>query len=103
MSTLNNTQAKIIGERLGISWADVNLKEFQIGINIEFEHGSRYAETNVTNDDPMMTGKITWAHLKEIPDYYTRLSKMEKEGEAYWEEQRKLTKSLLVDSSGVDN
>jgi hypothetical protein len=34
-----------------------------------------------------MAGKIAWAHLKEIRDYYTRLEKMEEEGEAYWASQ----------------
>lgn len=61
--------------QLGIK--DIDPKQFLIGINIELEHGSKYPECNVTNDDPQMTAKITWAHLKEIPDYYTRLSKME--------------------------
>ena len=73
-----------------------------MGINIEFEHGTRYAETNITNDDPMITGKIAWAHLKEIPDYYTRLSKMEEEGEAFWDEQRALGKSLFTDSADLN-
>ena len=56
-----------------------NLEEFRMGLAVELEHGSADPETNVTNDDEVMTAKITWAHLKEIPDYYTRLLKMEKE------------------------
>lgn len=80
-------EAKQIGEDLGIDWQEVQLAEFVIGVNVELEHGSRYPETNVTNDDPQMTGKIAWAHLKEFPDYYTRLEKMEKEAEDYWESQ----------------
>ena len=55
------------------------------GLEVEFEHGSSDPETNVTNDDPVLTGKIAWAHLKEIPDYYDRLEEMEDEAEAYWE------------------
>jgi hypothetical protein len=50
-------------------------------VAVELEHGSHDSETNVTNDDLVMTGKIAWAHLKEIPDYYTRLAKMESEAE----------------------
>ena len=46
-------------------------------MNVELEHGSRDPETNVTNDDPVITGKIAWAHLKELPDYYERLEAME--------------------------
>jgi len=52
-----------------------------MGLGVELEHGIHDAETNVTNDDETTTGKIAWAHLKEIPDYYTRLDKMEKEAE----------------------
>lgn len=48
------------------------------------EHGTRYPETNVTNNDVKLTGKIAWAHLKEFPDYYTRLEKLEKEPSEYW-------------------
>ena len=96
MSTLNQKQAKKIGKQLGINWSDIDLDEFTLGINIEFEHGTRYSDTNVTDDDPYLTGKIAWAHLIEIPDYYTRLNKMEKEAKAYWNEQRLLTENLFT-------
>jgi Protein of unknown function (DUF5661) len=49
------------------------------GLTIEQEHGAHDPETDVTHDDEQMTAKIAWAHLKEIPDYYTRLAKMEAE------------------------
>jgi Protein of unknown function (DUF5661) len=66
---------------LGIAWARVpfRLEEFCAGMNVELEHGRRDPETNVTGDNPVMTGKIALAHLREIPDYYTRLAKMEAE------------------------
>ena len=85
MEKINSTDAKQIGDDLGIDWNEVNLEEFTQGLNVELEHGTRYPETNVTNNDRAMTGKIAWAHLKEFPDYYTRLEKMEKEAEAFWE------------------
>ncbi len=78
-------EAEEIGQKLGIAWNKFNVDQFQRGMNVELEHGLRDPETNVTNDDPLLTGKIAWAHLKEIPDYYDRLEKMEKEGEKYWE------------------
>ena len=53
-----------------------------VDANVELEHGSRSPETNVTNDDPVTTGKIALAHLREIPDYYTRLAEMERAAEA---------------------
>ena len=77
-------QAKEIGTRLGIEWKEVNLEEFRRGLAVELEHGMHDPQTNVTNDDLDLTGKIAWAHLKEIPDYYTRLDRMEAEAEAYW-------------------
>lgn len=84
MKKISKIEAKQIGDALRIDWNEVSLDEFAIGINVELEHGTRYTETNVTNDDPLITGKIAWAHLKEFPDYYTRLEKMEKEAELFW-------------------
>ena len=84
MNSIDIKEAKTIGTNLGIKWEEISLEEFTMGFNVEFEHGTRCPETNVTNDDKIITGKIAWAHLKEFPDYYTRLKKMEKEAEAYW-------------------
>lgn len=72
-------EAKKIGDAIGIDWDKYDLEEFRMGLAIELEHGVHDLETNVTNDDEIMTAKIALAHLKEIPDYYTRLDKMEKE------------------------
>ena len=87
MKKLDENDAKEIGAELGINWDKVSLAEFIIGLNVELEHGTRYPETNVTNNDPILTGKIAWAHLKEFPDYYSRLEKLEKEAEEYWKTQ----------------
>lgn len=78
-------EAEQIGEQLGIDWSKFDVEQFRMGMDVELEHGTVDSNTNVTNDDPLATGKIALAHLNEIPDYYTRLEKMEKEGEAYWE------------------
>ena len=78
------TEAKQIGDALGIDWRAFGVEQFQIGLEVELEHGARDAQTNVTNDDALVTGKIALAHLKEFPDYYTRLSAMEKEADEYW-------------------
>lgn len=74
-------EAKGVGETLGIKWDKFDVEQFRMGMDVELEHGLRDPETNVTNDDPIMTGKIALAHLNEFPDYYTRLAKMEKEAE----------------------
>jgi hypothetical protein len=41
-------------------------------------------ETDVTANDPLLTGKIAWALLKEFPDYYIRVKLMEEEADAHW-------------------
>jgi len=78
-------EAKKIGEVLGIDWSKFDVEQFRMGLDVELEHGLRDPHTNVSNDDPIMTGKIALAHLNEFSDYYTRLEKMEKEAEKYWE------------------
>jgi len=77
-------EAKRIGEALGIDWSAFGVEQFQMGLEVELEHGTRDAQTNVSNDDALITGKIALAHLKEFPDYYTRLSAMEREADLYW-------------------
>lgn len=77
-------EAKQIGDAIGIDWSEFDVEEFRTGLDVELEHGARDPQTNVTNNDPLLTGKIAWAHLKEFPDYYTRLSAMEKEADDYW-------------------
>jgi len=75
-------EAKRIGVELGVGWSEFDVEQFRMGMDVELEHGSVDPKTNVTNDDPLLTGKIALAHLNEFPDYYTRLDKMEKEAEA---------------------
>ncbi|MCJ7769919.1 MAG: hypothetical protein MUO92_05580, partial [Dehalococcoidales bacterium] len=74
-------EAKKIGEELGIDWGEYNVEQYRMGLYVELEHGLVDPDTNVTNDDPIMTGKIALAHLNEFPDYYTRLDIMEEEAE----------------------
>jgi hypothetical protein len=77
-------EATSIGTTIGIDWATspFDVEQFRIGLEVELEHGAHDPETNVTGDEPILTGKIAWAHLKELPDYYTRLVEMEREAEA---------------------
>jgi hypothetical protein len=90
MKKLTSRDAKEIGDDLGINWDEVKLDEFTSGVNVEFEHGTKYPETNVTKNNKKMTGKITWAHLKEFPDYYTRLKKLEKAAGEYWKRKGRI-------------
>ena len=80
-------QAKEIGQNLGITWDKFDVEQFKRGMDVELEHGTVDSNTNVTDDDPLITGKIALAHLNEFPDYYTRLDKMEEEAESYWEKK----------------
>lgn len=73
--------ARRIGTEIGIDWetSPFSVGQYLLGLEVELEHGARDPETDVTKDDPTITGKIAWAHLKELPDYYTRLAEMETE------------------------
>jgi Protein of unknown function (DUF5661) len=75
-------EARSIGTQLKVDWSQIDLEQFRRGLEIELEHGTIDQETNVTGDDSLLTGKIAWAHLKEIKDYYTRLDQLEAEAES---------------------
>ena len=77
-------QAKEVGDKLGVDWSVLDLEQFRMGMDVELEHGTISPSTNVTNDDPIMTGKIALAHMNEFADYYERLEKMEKEADEFW-------------------
>ena len=74
-------EARQIGEQIGINWAAApfDVDQFRRGLDVELEHGLREPTTNVTGDDPLVTGKIALAHLNEFADYYTRLERIEEE------------------------
>ena len=78
-TTFSLDEAAAIATTLGIDFATVpfTLEEYRAGLDVELEHGRRDPDTNVTGDDPIATGKIALAHLRELPDYYTRLARME--------------------------
>lgn len=80
-------EAEKIGEELRVDWSKFDVEQLRMGMDVELEHGLVDPQTNVTDDDPLMTGKIALAHLNEFPDYYTRLKKMEDEAEEYWEKK----------------
>ncbi len=80
-TTTESAMAMAVGRAIGIDFKKIDLEQFRQGLAVELEHGFRDPETNVTNNDLFLTGKIAWAHLKELPDYYSRLKKMETEAE----------------------
>lgn len=88
----SESEALKIANKLKINFAKVkfNLLDFTKGMNVELEHGKINKKTNITNDNPLLTGKITLAHLNEFPDYYKRLEKLEDDASKFWENKSKL-------------
>ena len=74
-------EAKIIQELVGGEALEISVEDFQRGLEIELEHGIGFSDANVTNNHPLLTGKIVLAHLKESLDYYPRLEVAELEGD----------------------
>jgi len=74
-------QARAIATKLGIDFKALgcDLEQFRLGLGVELEHGPRNPESDVSGDDPLVTGRIALAHLTEFPDYYTRLAVLERE------------------------
>jgi hypothetical protein len=83
-------EAKIIREHVGGEALEITVEEFQRGLEVELEHGVQFQDSNVTNNHPLLTGKIVLAHLKETLDYYNRLEVAELEGD--------VLKALLSDN-----
>ena len=86
MTERKSFTAEESGIEIGIDWASspFDVAEFRSGMDVELEHGLHDSQTNVTGDDPHVTGKIARAHLNEFPDYYTRLARMEEEAKRDW-------------------
>ena len=81
-------EARRVGDEIGVDWNRFDLEQFRAGMDVEYEHGKRDPQTDVTGDDPVVTGKIALAHMKEFPDYYDRLQRMEQEAEQDWARRR---------------
>ena len=73
-------QAIAVAEEIGLDFGGEAFgpEDFRAGMEVELEHGRRDPRTDVTHDDPLITGKIAWAHLLEMPDYYHRLEELER-------------------------
>jgi hypothetical protein len=80
-------EARRVGDAIGVDWERFDLEQFRAGMDVELEHGSHDEQTDVTGDDPILTGKIALAHMKEFPDYYERLERMEAEAKRDWAER----------------
>ncbi len=76
-------EADVILKEVNNEGMDINLDDFRNGLEVELEHGTRFKDANVTNNHPVLTGKIVLAHLKESLDYYKRLEVAELEGDIH--------------------
>ena len=74
-------EAKTILKEVNTEKMKINIDDFCAGLEVELEHGIRFKDANVTNNHPILTGKIVLAHLKESLDYYKRLEVAELEGD----------------------
>jgi hypothetical protein len=74
-------EAQIIQRTVGAEATQITSEEFRRGLEVELEHGLQFPDANVTNNHPLLTGKIVLAHLKETLDYYARLEVAELEGD----------------------
>lgn len=79
--SVSEQEASMILKIVNTQAMDIPLKVFQKGLEVELEHGTRFEDANVTNNHPVLTGKIVIAHLKETMDYYERLDVAEFEGD----------------------
>ncbi len=76
-------EARIILAEVNTQGMDIPLEDFWAGLEVELEHGTQFNDANVTNNHPILTGKIVLAHLKESMDYYKRLEVAEIEGDIF--------------------
>ena len=79
--TVSEEEASTILKIVNTKSMEIPLEDFRKGLEVELEHGTRFADANVTNNHPILTGKIVIAHLKETMDYYRRIDVAEMEGD----------------------
>lgn len=79
--TVSEEEASVILQIVNTKSMDIPLEDFRKGLEVELEHGTRFDDANVTNNHPVLTGKIVIAHLKETMDYYRRIDVAEMEGD----------------------
>jgi uncharacterized protein YicC (UPF0701 family) len=80
-STVSEEEASAILKIVNTKSMEIPLEDFRKGLEVELEHGTRFDDANVTNNHPILTGKIVIAHLKETIDYYRRIDVAEMEGD----------------------
>ena len=82
-SKVQSEEARVILSKLNVGAMKIEIEDFRQGLEVELEHGISFKDANVTNNHPILTGKIVLAHLKESLDYYKRLEVAEIEGDLF--------------------
>jgi hypothetical protein len=98
-SKVSSDEAKMILSEINVEKMNVDIDEFRRGLEVELEHGLMFKDANVTNNHPILTGKIVLAHLKESSYYYKLLDVAELTGdlmEAIMDDQCPELKSLYM-------
>jgi hypothetical protein len=80
-AVVSEKEAAKILKIVNVEKMKIPLEAFLMGLEVELEHGTRFKDANVTNNHPLLTGKIVLAHLKETMDYYRRIDVAEIEGD----------------------
>jgi hypothetical protein len=80
-ATVSIEEARKILRKLDVSGMKIDPEHFRVGLEVELEHGTMFPQYNVTNNHPLLTGKIVLAHFMEMLDYYRRLEVAELEGD----------------------
>ncbi|NTV42370.1 MAG: hypothetical protein HGA63_03630 [Syntrophobacteraceae bacterium] len=80
-AAVQEKEAKILLGEVNVEGMPIDIEDFRVGLEVELEHGIRFKDANVTNNHPVLTGKIVLAHLKETLDYYKLLDVAELEGD----------------------
>ena len=80
-SVVSEEEASTILKIVNTKSMEIPIEDFRKGLEVELEHGTRFDDANVTNNHPILTGKIVIAHLKETMDYYRRIDVAELEGD----------------------
>jgi hypothetical protein len=82
-STVGPEEARVILAEVNTEGMNIPVEDFLQGLEVELEHGTRFKDANVTNNHPILTGKIVLAHFKESMEYYKRLAVAELEGDLF--------------------
>ena len=75
-------KARILGDNLAVDWARVDLENFRLGLNIEFDRSLKSQDAIISEEDPFLAGRLVIRRLRESPDFYPRLAQLDRGSDA---------------------